>query len=268
MKIMVCVKIEPDLSMLADSDWQADDLGKIDCRYARRQLNVFDQSAAELALTLVESTGVHALTAVTVGDDDVEPVLKTLLALNFSRAVRIAPPIQADLRFNAQCVAQLLAAFHQSQPIQTVVILGSQSGEGQNRQTGPLLAEMFGWPCVTQVTEIRLMGENLLQVTRQMADDIQYLTLRPPVVLVTGQGEQARLLRIPTLKQKLAAARKPLDVLMANTLLSATELPVSTSILHLHRTSVHREGRIITGQNPQEKARILYEQFLRQRLQP
>lgn len=269
MNIMLCMKIEPDFSMLVDSDWQANEQGQIECRYARRQLNVFDQSAAELALTLADSTPAHPLTAVTVGGEDVEPVLKNLLALNITNVVRIAPPAEGDLRFNAHGVAQLLAAFHQSQPLHEVVILGSQSGEGQNRQTGPLLAEMLGWPCVTQVTDIRVTGENLLQVTRQTADHRQIMTLRPPVVLVTGQGDQARLLRIPTLKQKLAAARKSFAVLTLEGLaLTAAGLQTSPPILHLQRTAPRRAGVMIEGQSPEDKARILYEEFLHHRLQP
>ena len=269
MNIMLCMKIEPDFSMLADSDWQANEQGQIECRYARRQLNVFDQSAAELALMLADDVPANQLTAVTVGGDDVEPVLKNLLALNITKTVRIAPPVEGDLRFNAHGVAQLLAAFHQSQPLHEVVILGSQSGEGQNRQTGPLLAEMLGWPCVTQVTDIRVTGENLLLVTRQTADHQQKITLRPPIVLVSGQGEQARLLRIPTLKQKLAAARKFSELLTPENLaLTPAGLQFSPPILHLKHTAPRRAGVMIEGPGPVEKARILYEKFLRHRLQP
>lgn len=258
MNVLVCVKIEPDLSMLSASDWQSVEDGGCEYPYARRQLSGFDQSAAEMALSL---SG-HELTLITVGNALIQPVLKTLLALDFHKAVRVEPGL-TDFRFRPDFVATQLAAFHFSYP-QSIIILGSQSSEGQNRQTGFSLAERLGWPCLTEVSDIRLASEEgLLTVQRRTDDELQTLTLKPPLVLITGTGSQAQLLRIPTLKQKLAAATKPLEVIPSISL--NDNASVGLSELTLKET--RRAGEIIDGGSVQESVRELYQQHLAQRWQ-
>ncbi|MBV6816543.1 hypothetical protein KWG64_01140 [Rahnella sp. PD12R] len=257
MNIVVCVKVEPDLSMLSASDWQAAERGDIPYDFARWQLSGFDQSAAEMALNLAEA----CLTLLTVGGEQITPVLKTLLALDFQRAVRI-DAMSEDLRFHPEAIAALIAGFQHQDEKAGVIILGPQSSEGQNRQTGPLLAEMLGWPCITQVCDIgRAEDPTLLRVVRKTPEAVQTLTVRLPVVLVAGQAAQDRLLRIPTLKQKLAAARKPLDVLRAASLAKLPPVPVVTLALKNSR----RGAMIIEGGSPADKARTLYTGYLKSR---
>lgn len=253
MNIVVCVKVEPDLSMLSASDWQAAERGNIPYDFARWQLSGFDQSAAEMALSLTDVS----LTLLTV----ITPVLKTLLALDFQRAVRI-DAMSEDLRFHPDAIAALIAGFQHQDEKAGVIILGPQSSEGQNRQTGPLLAEMLGWPCITQVCDIvRAEDPTLLRVVRKTPEAVQTLTVRLPVVLVAGQAAQDRLLRIPTLKQKLAAARKPLDVLRTASLAKLPPVPVVTLALKNSR----RGAMIIEGGSPADKARTLYTGYLKSR---
>ena len=256
MNVLVCVKIEPDLSMFSAGDWQGVAEGERKYLYARRQLSSFDQSAAEMALSLSGGD----LTLITVGDALTQPVLKTMLALDFHQAVRVDPGLD-DFRFRPDFIATQLAEFHFHHP-QSVIILGSQSSEGQNRQTGFLLAEMLGWPCLTEVNDIQPAADkDLLTVQRRTEDELQTLTLKPPVVLITGTDTQAQLLRIPTLKQKLAAASKPLDVI------PAISLPDNTvvSLRGLALKEARRAGEVINGGSVQENVRKLYQQHLAQR---
>ncbi|PKE33204.1 hypothetical protein CWS43_04820 [Rahnella sp. AA] len=257
MNIIVCVKVEPDLSVLSASDWQAGERGEIPYDFARWQLSGFDQSAAEMALSLTDAS----LTLLTVGGAQTTPVLRTLLALDFQRAVRI-DAVSEDLRFHPDAIAALIAGFHHQDEKAGVIILGPQSSEGQNRQTGPLLAEMLSWPCITQVCDIgRAEDPTLLRVVRKTPETLQTLTIRPPVVLVAGQAAQDCLLRIPTLKQKLAAARKSLDVLRAASLAKLPPVPVVTLALR----NTRRSGVIIEGGSPADKARTLYTGYLKLR---
>lgn len=256
MNIVVCVKIEPDLPMLSVSDWLAVEQGEVECDFARRQLSGFDQSAAEMALGLAA----QRLTLLTVGDEKTTPVLKALLALDFQRAVRIEISPMADVRFSPDHIAGQIAAFYRQEPDHSVMIFGSQTSEGQNRQTGLLLAEILGWPCLTQVCDIQVLEEGLLRVKRRTAEYVQTLTLRPPVVLIAGQDTQGSLLRIPTLKQKLGAAGKPLDVLPAQ------PIPESPRrLIGLRLNDTRRAGVIIQGESVQEMARTLCREYLQER---
>jgi len=107
-------------------------------------------------------------------------------------------------------------------------------------------------------------GENLLTVCRQTEALQQTLTIRPPVVLIASPASQARLLRIPTLKQKLSAAGKPLDVLTVRERLSDPVIRLNGLI----RQNACRAGVMIDGENVRDSARILYLQHLAQRWNP
>ena len=121
---------------------------------------------------------------------------------------------------------------------------------------------MLGWPCITQVCDVqRAEDQTLLRVVRKTPEAEQTLTVRPPLVLVAGQAAQDRLLRIPTLKQKLAAARKPLDVLRAESLAKLPPVPAVTLTLR----DTRRAGVFIEGDSPAEKARTLYTGYLKSR---
>ena len=93
MKILACFKIVPDLDLVAEEDWKADEELRVDTGYVRPIWNCFDESALEMMLKLSDlSEGfdvVYELSALTVGKKKDESFLKTLYALGYSHGIRI-----------------------------------------------------------------------------------------------------------------------------------------------------------------------------------
>ena len=52
MKILGCFKIVPDLDLIAEEDWTADDRLRVDTGYAKLLWNCFDEGALEMMLKL------------------------------------------------------------------------------------------------------------------------------------------------------------------------------------------------------------------------
>lgn len=270
MKIAVCFKITADYSRLTEADWTWDERHFVDTGFVRRIFNCYDESALEMALNLEKDE----LTALTVDDPKSDLFLKHLMALGYDPGVRIecSPNIDIgiDLRFNPSAVASLISAYIRKKG-QQLVLFGIQGGDGDNCQTGLLVAEQLGWPCIREVTQVaRTKDPDCLKVTSRIDTGALVQTVRLPVVLTIGQSLDAPFLRFPNLKQKLAAKKKQV------TLVSDTELGLNTatrinkpmSLVDLERPRTKQACVFLKAADPREQARHLYDQYLKDRVFP
>lgn len=275
MKLTVCFKTQPVTAMLAGGQMQAGPDLSIDLSYVKQEFNCFDESALELALRFNETANkqgeLGALSAVTIDDQRADLFLKQLYAVGYGQAVRIQPPSNLDLRFNPSAVSALLTAYVQRQGGLDVLLLGWQSGVGDNRQTGFLLAERLGWPCIREVVGISPSDEpSHLRVVSRVPGGLLKQIVSPPVVLIIGNAPQAAYLRIPNLRRRLEANQRSVS------LLTPTELGMSEADLakdqpelqSLERPGPLGECHMLEGRDAAEKARYLYEQYLKEHLAP
>lgn len=294
MKILACCKVVPDLEMLTDEDWVVRDM-EVELRFAKREWNVFDESVLEMALRLrdayellsgapsepVSAIGEIELTALNIGDAGADPFLKTLLALRYDRAVRIDPGEQSarggDLRFSPAAVAELIAAFARKHGYD-LLLFGRQSGVGDNGQTPMLTAELLGLPCITQVRAVRPVHSTTTResgasrggfIVESYTDDgVLEQEIVPPCVLAVGNAEQTYL-RVPTLKDKMKFGARPVEVLRPEEILSPGEVlnPEGYRLTRLERIDTSRAGELISGGSVEEKARKVYDLYLKKRLE-
>ncbi|WP_431224732.1 electron transfer flavoprotein subunit beta/FixA family protein [Serratia sp. L9] len=265
MNLLLAIKVAPDLGMLAQSDWQPDEQLQIDTSFARRLLSGYDECAAEMVLMLREKMEL-SLSVLTVADAMAEPVLKQLLALEYQQAVRIELPADWDLRFNPAAIAALTAAYQEKVGAQSVIVMGAQSIEGQSGQTPLMLAERLGWPCLTGVCQLAPAAEaGALQVTRQSAYGLEVMIVKPPLVLVVGNSQQASALRVPTLKQKLAAGRRQIQRLSPADLGVTMLPPGNLRLCDLTPMEHRRAGVLIEGDTVAQKVQRLCQDYLSER---
>lgn len=259
MRVLVCFKVVPDLDQIPPGRWEIDSALRVETGFVKTMLNPYDESALEMALRLAEGAPCPVkLTALTVGGREVESYLKTLYALKFDRAVRLES--DADLRFSPEGVAAAICAFVRHNP-QDLIIMGRQSGVGDNAATPLIAAEMLGWPCISQVTEIKLHGEGWLEVGSTVDDGFLRQAARLPLVAAVGNAPHAYL-RVPTLKDRLACRDKPVEVLEA-AIAAGEKKAAGCSLTGLAVINRRRAGVKIEGASPQEKARKLYDEYLK-----
>ena len=260
MNILLAFKAEPDLSMLPEQAWQEATSGPLDLSYARYQIGLDAQVAAELALRQFTHSQAVNLAALTLGGAHSEPFLRQLNASGFSHLARLEPQSAGDLRFSPEQVADVLAQWVKQHP-QALVLTGSQSSEGNNAQTGFLLAERLGWPVLAGVVDFVVDAANhQLEVELlQDGERLRCCVALPVVLIVMNDGRYS--LRIPGIRQKLAASKAPIVTAPA-----AKHAANSSPNVVLTREHYSRRAQKIDGATPQEKARLLYENFLRERL--
>ena len=264
MRILVSFKVTPDYEALRDVDWGEGAPGAVETRFVRRVLNVFDESALELALRLAEAE-TATLEAVTIGDRTADPFLMPLLALGFERAARVAVD-PAVLDFSAAASAVLIAA-HTRMVTPDLLLLGSRSGPGDGGTIPFRLAEELGWPCLSQVTAIE-RSEDGIRATAEVDEGLLTVTVRPPCILAIGNAVVSHL-RAPTLSARLAARERRVDVLAPQELgvdAPALARAAGPALTRLERVRDVRPGVVVQGADARQKASQLYDDWLRERL--
>lgn len=262
MRILVAFKVTPDYEALREADWGRVLAGDPEgTRYVRRVLNVFDESALELALRLRDALaqgGAPAnLAALTIGGRESEPFLKTLLALGYERAARA--DAGADLDFAPAATASLIAA-HAAEAGSDLLLLGCSSGPADSGVVPFLAAEALGWPCLTQLTDIAPAGARGVRVACAVDDGELRATVRLPAVLAVGNAVVS-CLRVPTLSDRLASRDKATELLVPHGLgakgISAPGAPARGYRLDLELVDRHRAGAVVGGDAVADKVRAL-----------
>lgn len=272
MKIAVCFKTLADYPMLTERDWRVDEQHKVDLDWVRQVYNCYDESALELALQLAQDgpdAAACETTALTIDDSRADLFLRHLYAVQYDWAVRIDCGEEIDLRFNPLAVSLLIASYVQEIGGQQLVLIGSEGGMGDNRQTGFLVAERLGWPCIRDVIDVVPdESRGCLCVTSRREGAVLTQTVGLPLVLVIGNVLRSPYLRVPTLKEKLAAKKKQVLVLSPTDLAIAPDNLTGNdrTLVGLFRQRQDRQCVMLEGENAREKAKTLYHQYLAERL--
>ncbi|MBI9011545.1 MAG: hypothetical protein JEZ08_04885 [Clostridiales bacterium] len=210
MTIISCIKQVYDLDIVLKDDWvvESDDVS-INIDYANRIMNTFDETALELMLRLSDEHKVKTK-VVTLGDQKSDTILRKSMAVGVDEAVRI--DVLENLDFKPEQVAFQLKAYIQEENNKDIqiVMCGRQADNGNHGQTGQLLAEMLGWPCITMVTDIKKVKDEY-KISRMVDSGIEHLYINTPVVVTVTQSDN-KLLRMATLKAMLDAKKKPIEV--------------------------------------------------------
>mgnify|MGYP000329998216 FL=1 len=201
MKILVPVKrvIDYNVKVRVKSDNSDVDLSNV-----KMAMNPFCEIAVEEAVRLKEAGIASEIIAVSIGDKACQEQIRTALALGADRGIQIETESAPD----ALSAAKLLKAVVQQEQPQ-LVIMGKQSIDSDNNQTGQMLAALLDYPQATFASEVKVEGDKV-QVTREVDGGLQTLELDLPAVITTDlRLNEPRYASLPNIRK---AKRKPLDV--------------------------------------------------------
>jgi len=142
--------------------------------------------------------------AVTVGKSDSQEQLRTALALGADRAILI----ETDSLLEPLAIAKALAKVIESESPQ-LVILGKQAIDGDNNQTGQMLAALLNYGQATFASEISIEGDSA-SVTREIDGGLQTIKVSLPAIITTDlRLNEPRYASLPNI---MKAKKKELDV--------------------------------------------------------
>ena len=202
MKVLVPVKrvIDANIKVRVKSDQSGVELNNV-----KMAMNPFCEIAVEQAIRLKESGLVDEIIVVTVGAAQSQETLRTALAMGADRAILI----ETEEAIEPLAIAKSLKAVVDREG-PGLVILGKQAIDGDNNQTGQMLAALLGWSIGTFISDL-VVEESIVKVTREVDGGLEKLELLPPaVVTVDLRLNEPRYASLPNI---MKAKKKPLDTL-------------------------------------------------------
>jgi electron transfer flavoprotein beta subunit len=172
MKILVPIKRVVDYNVKVRP---MPDNSNVDLNNAKMSVNPFCEIALEEAVRIKEAGNAEEVIAITVGKTESQEQLRTALALGADRAILI----ETDSLLEPLAISKVLAKVRHD-----LVILGKQAIDGDNNQTGQMLAALLDCPQATNASEIKI-DESSVTVTREIDGGLQTLKLNKPAVVTT-----------------------------------------------------------------------------------
>lgn len=199
MRIVVPMKQTVDLVEELEVN---DDGTDIDREFVKLVANEWDEQALEEALLLKEQTG-GTVTVVGLDEVDVDSTLYTAVAKGADRAVKLTGDFAEGLTSHARAaiLADFLRGFEWD-----LVLIGVQSPEDLDGQTGVLLAVELGLPHVSVANGVE-PHEAGLKVSQEFgAGVVHELAVTPPAVIGIQAARQApRYAPITRVRQAMQA---------------------------------------------------------------
>ena len=202
MKVLVAVKrvVDYNVKVRAKADGTDVDLNNV-----KMAINPFCEIAVEEAVRLKEAGTATEVVAVSIGDKACQEQIRTALALGADRGIQV----ETEGAVESLVVAKLLKGVIEKEQPQ-LVILGKQSIDSDNNQTGQMLGALTGMPQGTFASVVSIEGDKA-QVTREVDGGLQTVSLSLPAVVTTDlRLNEPRYASLPNI---MKAKKKPLDVL-------------------------------------------------------
>ena len=201
MKVLVPVKrvIDANIKVRVKSDQSGVELNNV-----KMAMNPFCEIAVEEAIRLKEAGAVEEIVLVTAGIQQSQETLRTGLAMGADRGILI----ETDEALEPLAVAKLLkVVVEREEP--GLVLLGKQAIDGDNNQTGQMLAGLLNWSIGSFVSNLEA-GNDSISVVREVDGGLEKVRLKSPaIVTVDLRLNEPRYASLPNI---MKAKKKPIDV--------------------------------------------------------
>ncbi|MCW9029047.1 MAG: electron transfer flavoprotein subunit beta/FixA family protein [Kangiella sp.] len=229
MKILVAIKRVIDANVKVRV--KADNTG-VETANVKMSMNPFCEIAVEEAVRLKEQGVASEVIVVSIGNQQCQESLRTALALGADRAILV----KTDDAVEPLAVAKVLKTLvDKEQP--EMVLLGKQSIDGDNNQTGQMLGALLGWGQGTFASKVEV-ADGKAQVTREIDGGLQTLDVKLPAIITTDlRLNEPRFASLPNI---MKAKRKPLEELAIADL--GVDVAPRTETLKVENPPARKEG--------------------------
>lgn len=202
MKILVGIKrvVDYNVRIRVKPDGSGVDIDGV-----KMSINPFDEIALEEALRIREAGNAEEVIVVSMGGNECQQQLRTGLAMGADRAIQIDT---AEKLQPLTIARAFLKIAEQEQP--GLIILGKQAIDGDNSQTGQMLAALWDRPQASFASGMKL-ADNTATVVREVDAGLETIEVDlPAVITVDLRLNEPRFVKLPDI---MKAKRKPLDVI-------------------------------------------------------
>lgn len=207
MKVLVPIKRVVDYNVKVRPKEDGTD---VDLANAKMSVNPFCEIAVEEAVRLKEAGVASEVVVVSIGESKAQEQLRAAMALGADRAILI----ESEQALQPLAIAKCLKAIAEKEE-PGLIVLGKQSIDGDNNQTGQMLAALLDYPQATFASKL-VVEEGSATVTREIDGGLQTIKLTLPAIVTTDlRLNEPRFAKLPDI---MKAKKKPLETLKAEDL--------------------------------------------------
>lgn len=203
MKIAVCIKHVPDT---ASTPKISKDGRELDLSNIQFTINPFDEYALEEALRIKDKDPGTRIVVITIGDETVLPSITKALAVGVDEAIHLKPTNTKN-QIDQNAIASALSEELRLHDFD-LVLFGKKGVDGDNAQTGTMVAQLLGIPCISGCTRYELSTSSIIAF-REVDDATEIFEASLPAVIT--QEKSVNELRYPSLKDLISSRRKPIS---------------------------------------------------------
>jgi len=170
-------------------------------------INAWDESAVEAAVQLKEKNGAET-TLVSVGGGDNTDMIRRCYAMGIENGIHIED--SALDKADSSIYARVLQKVYEKGDYD-LVITGKQAQDTDSGQTGIILAEYLGLPCVSNVVAIEVLDEQHIKVSRSGDAGTEIIELELPALITVDVSINEP--RLPQMRGIMMAKKKKIEVM-------------------------------------------------------
>lgn len=125
-----------------------------------------------------------------------------------------------------------------------MVLVGKQSIDSDNGQTGQILASLLGWPQVTFASKLTI-SEDKKTITADRETDKGTETISVTMPAVVTADLRLNEPRYATLPNIMKAKKKPIETIAADTITPAEQLKARNVVVAVEEPPVRQAGAVV-----------------------
>jgi len=168
-------------------------------------INAWDESAVETSVQLKENNSAET-TLVSIGGGDNTDIIRRCYAMGIENGIHIDD--QSWDKADSFIFAKTLQKVYENGNYD-LVITGKQAQDTDNGQTGIILAEYLGLPCVSNVIGIEVVDDQHIKVSRAGDGGTEIIDLELPAVVTVDVSINEP--RLPSMRGIMMAKKKSFD---------------------------------------------------------
>ena len=211
MRILVGVKRVVDYAVKVRV---AADCKGVELANVKQSMNPFCEIAVEEAVRIKEKLKDAEVIALSIGSKSCQETLRSALAIGADRAIHIQSELRTDQGLQPLAVAKLFHHIALREKVD-IILLGKQSIDGDNCQTGPMLAGLLGWPQVTFASKVKMEADHVLVERETDSGSEEYKLQLPCVITADLRLNEPRYATLPNI---MKAKKKSIEVIEVSSL--------------------------------------------------
>jgi electron transfer flavoprotein beta subunit len=171
-------------------------------------MNAWDENAVEAAVQLKENNNAQTTMVSIGGGEDNDKIIRRGYAMGIENGIQIDDPSLAEA--DSSVFAKVLQKVFEKGDYD-LVISGKQAQDTDNGQTGIMLAEYLGLPCVSNVVNIEVLDENHVKVSRLGDGGTEIVEVELPAVITVSDSINEP--RLPQMRGLMMAKKKKIETM-------------------------------------------------------